>query len=135
MNPTVIRARAAVEEKVIAFMADFQAHDLDRLQAWFGEDSVVWAPPAGPVRGARRIKALFRAIFGRYREIRWTIERIYPVDERTVVYEHSSQGTLRRGTLYANRAVTILEFDANGKIARLSDFFKDTRTFSYGKMT
>ena len=129
------RSATSVEERVVAFMADFQAQDLERLEAWFGEDSVVWVPPAGPVRGARRIKALFRAIFRRYHDIRWTIEKVYPVDERTVIYEHASKGTLGRGAPYANRAVTILEFDPHGKIASLSDYFKDTRTFSYGKVT
>ena len=113
-------------------MQDLQTKDWRRLRHWFTEESEVWVPPARLVVGVGRVLALFRSIFRRYAELEWEVTRFYPVDSVTIIYETVSRGSLKGSegdTPYRNSIITVLEFDLQGKIKRLSDYFKDTAVF------
>ena len=120
------------QDRVRDFMRDIEARDWRRLRHWFTDKSWVWLPPAGPVVGVGRILALFRSIFRRYAELEWEVSRFYPVSSSTIIYETVSWGSLKGSdgdTPYRNSIITVLEFDLQGKIERLSDYFKDTTAF------
>jgi len=118
------------DELCRAFMRDLDAQEVDHLQAWFSAASVVWIPPRPPVRGARRIVALFRAALRGYRDIHWRVTRVHTVGPRQCIYFSESWGTRRSGAPYRNHIVTLVEFDEDGRIASLSDYFKDTAVFT-----
>jgi len=123
---------AAVRARACDFMRDLQSRDWRRLRRWFTGTSQVWLPPAGPVEGVGRILALFRGIFRRYAELEWEVTRFYPVNATTIIYETASWGFLKSDdgdTPYRNSIITVLEFDLQGKIERLSDYFKDPAAF------
>ena len=127
--PTML---AAVQDRVHDFMRDLRLKDCRRLRHWFSEESWVWLPPADPVVGVGRILALFRGIFRRYADLEWEVSRFYPVSSSTIIYETVSWGSLKGNdgdTPYRNSIITVLEFDLQGKIKRLSDYFKDPAAF------
>jgi len=119
-----------MRERVKAFMQDLQSKEIVNLKKWFGPDSQLWMPPGGPIEGASRILATFRKIFSRYKNLNWKVARIYPVDSRTFIFETDSWGVIGENRPYKNSILTIIEFDESGKIARLSDYFKDTAIFT-----
>ncbi|MBG9376565.1 nuclear transport factor 2 family protein [Panacibacter sp. DH6] len=107
-------------------MHDLQKRDPQQLEKWFTPESVVWIPPANPVKGKNKILVLFRAIFSRYKELNWQIEKIFEVADNQCVYFSSSWGAFRNGSNYKNRIVTEILFNEKGEITNLSDYFKDT---------
>jgi ketosteroid isomerase-like protein len=117
--------------RVHAFMDDMQSRDTRRLARWLTDATVFWVPPREPICGGKRILALLRAIFGMYGEMQWTVRHVYELSPSRVVYFHESVGTLaKNGEPYTNQIVTLIDFDADGRIAYLSDYFKSTATFS-----
>jgi ketosteroid isomerase-like protein len=115
-------------------MDDMNARDVARLSRWLSDDTVFWVPPREPVRGSRRIRALLRAIFSMYESLRWDVRHVYEVGPSRAVYFHETTGTRAKdGRAYANQVVTLVDFDAEGRIAYLSDYFKCTAGFSAPK--
>lgn len=114
-------------------MDDLETRDLERLRSWFTDESRLWIPPAGPVTGIRRILALFRATFRMYGEIHWRVTEVHPLGGSRYVYLTESWGTTDEGRPYRNDIATIVDFDEEGRIASLSDYFKDTAIFGSGR--
>lgn len=112
-----------------AFVRDLDAHDLRRLEPWFSEATLICIPPEEALRGTRRILAFFRAVFRRYEELHWRVTDVYPVAAGRCIYLTDSWGR-RGGAPYRNHIVTLIDFDAEGRIAYLSDYFKDTAAFT-----
>lgn len=117
----------------LAFMDDLETRDLERLRRWFTEQSVLWMPPRAPVQGSSRILATFRGIFRLYREIHWRVTEVHVVSDRRYIYATDSWGIIGDTTPYQNHILTIVEFGGDGRIAYLSDYFKDTAIFSAGR--
>jgi ketosteroid isomerase-like protein len=116
-------------QRCLDFMADLERRDPARLSRWFTDTSTLSIPPRPAVQGARRIQALFRAIFRLYADIHWRVTEVHELDARRCVYFSESWGTLQGGGPYANQIATLIEFDEAGHIASLSDYFKDTAVF------
>lgn len=114
----------------MAFMSDLERRDPARLRQWFSDESRLWMPPYEPITGARRILALFRAIFRHYAEIHWRVTEVHPAGPSRYVYLTDSWGTLDGGEPYRNHIATLVEFDDQGRIRYLSDYFKDTAVFA-----
>ena len=73
----------------------------------------------------------FEEIFRRYPEIHWRVTAFYPLESPDLcVYFTDSWGTTALQTPYRNKVVTLLAFDAGGRITQLSDYFKDTSCFA-----
>jgi limonene-1,2-epoxide hydrolase len=118
-------------ERVLAFMEDMQSRDVQRLARWMTEGTVFWVPPRAPVQGGRRVLALLRAIFGMYDTLDFTVRHLYEVTPSRVVYFHETTGVLAKGGgPYTNQVVTLIDFDADDRIAYLSDYFKTAVAFS-----
>ena len=111
-------------------MEDMHSGDACRVANWFAEDSELWIPPAAPIKGHSRIKALFRAMFGRYEFLTWHIVDILPVGPMRCIHICESHGKLKGFAEYRNRVITDICFNEAGKITSLSDYFKDTSVFS-----
>lgn len=119
-----------MECKVNAFMEDLNSLKVENLEKWFNEDSTIWIPPAGQVTGARRILALFRAIFRKYSKLEWRVDSVFSIGSHQFFYQTSSRGNFANDSEYRNQICTIIHFCENGKIKYLSDYFKDTSCFN-----
>jgi ketosteroid isomerase-like protein len=117
-------------ELIRSFVDDLNTKDIRLLEAWFTDETSLWIPPRDPVTGARRIAALFRAVFRMYDELHWRVTDIYSIGEAGWVYLTDSWGALKGGVPYNNSIVTVIRFNGDGKIVYLSDYFKDT---SFGR--
>lgn len=114
-------------------MKDMHSNNACLVAAWFTEESELWIPPAQPVKGHTRIKALFRAMFNRYEFLQWNVLDILPVTANRCIHICESHGKLKGHDAYRNRVITDIVFDDNGKIVSLSDYFKDTSVFNCSK--
>lgn len=111
-------------------MVDMESNDASRVAGWFTENSTLWIPPAGPICGLSKIRALFRALFSRYDFIHWNIIDILPVSATRCIHICDSWGSMKGIPAYTNRVITDITFDDSGKILSLSDYFKDTAIFA-----
>ncbi len=117
-----------IKNRCVAFMTDLDTKDTKQLSNWFVEKSQVWIPPGQPVEGSSRIIAQFRAIFRRYKDLNWKVNEVFQLSENRGLCISSSWGTIN-GKPYSNELVTDFTFNNEGKILRLSDYFKDTSCF------
>lgn len=106
-------------------MSDLQSRDLKKIAEWFHETSIVWVPPALPVTGCNRILALFRAILKKYDSIQWKVAEVHHLETNRYFYISESWGITDKGVSYKNLIATDITFNREGKIERLSDFFKN----------
>ena len=118
-----------MKEKILQFMQAMESNDPHSVSDWFTEHSTLWIPPAGPIIGLSRIKALFRALFNRYEEVHWRIIDILPVSENRCIHICDAWGKMKGKDNYSNRVMTDITFDEDGKILHLSDYFKNTAVF------
>jgi hypothetical protein len=118
-----------MKQKCVEFMQDLQSRDLNKIGEWFLEDSQVWVPPASPVTGSNRILALFRAILKRYNSIQWKVTEVHHLEQNRYFYISESWGMTGTSMPYRNTIATDITFNPEGKIERLSDYFKDTAVF------
>lgn len=116
-------------------MADLGRRDAEALKKWFTEKSVLWMPPAPPIEGERRILVAFRVIFRAYTDLNWSVKEVYSVGNNRFIYMTDSWGTIGRDMPYKNNILTVIDFDADGRIVYLSDYFKDTAIFHAEKKT
>jgi len=106
-----------------------ERRDHRALEEWFAEEAEVWIPPRPPVRGGRRILALFRVLFRRYADLHWRVTAVHALGDRRCIYLTDSWGSVDGAEPYHNHVMSLLEFDEDGRIASLSDYFKDTAAF------
>jgi limonene-1,2-epoxide hydrolase len=118
-----------MKERILAFMEAMQSNDPARISDWFSDDAKLWIPPAQPIEGISKVKALFRAMFIRYEFLKWDIVDILPVDGNRCIHICDSHGKLKGCDEYRNRVITDITFNKDGKISSLSDYFKDTAIF------
>ncbi|MCU7612946.1 nuclear transport factor 2 family protein [Chryseobacterium sp. GMJ5] len=116
--------------KISHFMQDLNSLNIEKLEKWFTDESVIWIPPSKQISGKNRILALFRAIFRRYENIEWQIAEIFPLGNNKYFYQTSSSGNMPGKGVYTNDICTIVHFSDNGTILYLSDYFKDTKVFN-----
>jgi len=112
---------------VLLFEA-MNTRELSGLLALLADDAVFHFPGTRPIEGPDRIRRFIEILFHRYPELRFAVGRVI-ADETSVAVEWTNRGTSRKGEPYANAGVTVLVL-RDGRIAYLSDTFKDTTVFS-----
>jgi hypothetical protein len=124
-------AEQRLRSLVMGFMDDFCSRDVSRLRKWVAESCVLSMPPIEPIRGASRVLAAFRIILrNNFSEVFWKVTDIYPVGPKRCIYACDSWGVIGKNTPYKNSLLTIIDFDADGRITFISDYFKDTAIFA-----
>ncbi|MDB5051918.1 MAG: nuclear transport factor 2 family protein [Fibrobacteres bacterium] len=118
-----------VRELARRFILDLNSRDLEKLMGWFLEETQLWIPPAPLVQGSKRISLLLKLIFRRYSDIQWEITELYQASDSIILVEMRSFGTFTSGKLYENNLISLIKYNASGKIFYISDFFKNTAVF------
>jgi ketosteroid isomerase-like protein len=110
-----------------AFLAAFNAHDVDAIMAFFTEDCV-FEMPRGPAPGGRRlvgrdaVREGIRSRFEGIPDIRYEDERHFVCGDRGVS-EWTIHGTQRTGEPIEVRGCDLFEF-TGGLISRKDSYWK-----------
>ena len=104
------------------------SRDLDSLSGILAPDAVFHFPGTGPIEGAEAIARFLKILLRRFPELTFTPGRTIVEEERAAV-EWTNKGKDRKGIPYHNAGVTVLEL-REGRIAYMSDTFKDTAVFT-----
>ncbi|KQS91326.1 hypothetical protein ASG21_02245 [Chryseobacterium sp. Leaf394] len=110
-------------------MQDLNSLNIEKLEKWFTDETVISIPPAKEISGKSRILALFRAIFRRYEKIEWSVSEIFNLGNEKYFYQTHSLGYMYGKGMYKNEICTVIQFSDCGKILYLSDYFKDVKVF------
>jgi ketosteroid isomerase-like protein len=98
--------------------------DVSHLEQYLAEDAVFDFPGSGRIEGPRRIRVFLKALFRKYPRLEFSVECILVDNDRAcAVWNNAGQD--RKGNPYQNSGVTFMRF-SDGKIAFISDYFKDT---------
>ena len=112
---------------VAAVFEAMNGRDLELLAGWLAPDAVFDFPGTAPLEGPDRITRFIKILFHRYPRLEFTTGRVI-ADEAAAAVEWTNEGEDRRGEPYRNAGVTVVEL-RDGKIAYMSDTFKDTVVF------
>ncbi len=115
------------DKNIIEFFEFFNGRDLKRMKALLAEDARFYFPKTQPLLSPDRILKFLHVLFRQYPELVFTVHRTIVQDNRAAVH-WTNRGKNRRGAPYENEGMTLLEMK-EGKIAFISDFFKDTEKF------
>ena len=91
------------------------------------EETTLYFPKTQPLVGRDRITRFFKILFKQYPELFFDVKQtICDQNRGAILWENL--GKNRRGELYQNEGVTIMEI-TDGKVVLISDFLKDTEIF------
>ena len=108
-----------------ALFGAMNARDPAAFAALLAEGAVFHFPGTEPIEGAARIEKFVKILFFKYPALAFRPGRVICDDHRAAV-EWTNEGASRDGAPYRNAGVTVIELDADGRVAYLSDTFKDT---------
>ena len=113
------------------FFDALSANEIDRAASVFASEGVLLFPGVRPMEGRALVKRMLGIIRRRYDEISW--RPIGPVVSSNgwIVTSWSVHGTFKGAhQSYDNEVLSLARLDDDGRIAMLSDYFKDTGAFS-----
>ena len=119
MNPIT------AEELAVALFHAMNARDPAAFAAHLCGDAVFHFPGTKPIEGAARIERFLKILFFKFPALAFEVGRVI-ADERRAAVEWTNRGTSRDGAPYQNAGVTVIELGKEGRVAYLSDTFKDT---------
>ena len=105
-------------------------NDIDRAASVFAESGVLLFPGIRPIKGRALVKRMLGLIRRKYERIEW--QPIGPTISSNgwMVTTWEVSGRFEGTSLpYENEVLSLGRLDENGKIAMLSDYFKDTVAF------
>ena len=107
--------------------AGLNQKNLDELSDELADDAVFLFPKTAPLVGKKKILSFMKVLIRRYPNLIFTLGRMTG-DETLGAVEWTNHGNAKNGEPYENAGVTFLEV-RDGKIAYISDTFKDTDKF------
>lgn len=108
-----------------ALFRAMNARDPAAFASLLAEGAVFHFPGTAPVEGCARIEKFVKILFFKFPALAFEPRRVI-CDDRHAAVEWTNEGTSRDGAPYRNAGVTVIELDADGRVAYLSDTFKDT---------
>lgn len=112
------------------FFDALSANDIGRAADVFAADGVLLFPGLRPVSGRPLVKRMLSLIRRRYSSISWEMNSTIYADS-WLVSAWSVFGKFQQtGSKYENEGVSLIKLDDAGRIIMLSDYFKDTLSFS-----
>lgn len=112
------------------FFGALSSGDIETASNTFAPDGELLFPGLRPVQGRPLVKRMLGIIRRRYDIIDWQPDRPLIQHDRWMLTSWRVRGVFR-GTFqsYENEGVSLIRLEAHGKIAMLSDYFKDTLAF------
>ena len=105
--------------------------DIERAADVFARDGVLLFPGVRAMQGQALVRRMLGIIRRRYQEITWRPIGPFIGSDGWTVTSWSVSGTFTHtGLPYENEVLSLVRLNQDGKIAILSDYFKDTLAFS-----
>ena len=112
------------------FFDALSANDIGRAADVFAADGVLLFPGLRSVSGRPLVKRMLGLIRRKYSNITWNINSTIYADS-WLVSAWSVYGEFQQtGAKYENEGISLIKLDPAGRITMLSDYFKDTLSFS-----
>jgi len=83
------------EQTVRAFIAAFNANDLERIMAFFAADAVYHNIPVQPVQGTAAIRAVLQGFMGMASEVDWVVHHLAETPDGVVMTERTDRFLVR----------------------------------------
>ena len=83
------------ESVVRAFVAAFNANDLERIMGFFCEDAVYHNIPVPPVKGLTAIRGVIQGFLGMASQVDWIVHALASTPEGVVLSERSDRFLIR----------------------------------------
>ncbi len=129
-TPRPFPKQACFDMKLDFFDA-LSAGDIDTAIKVFAEDGVLLFPGLRPVLGHALLRRILKIIRQRYDDIAWDPPGVIVCSGDWVATAWTVRGTFKRsGLAYYNEGLSLVRLDDEGRIAVLSDYFKDTLAFT-----
>ena len=106
------------------FFDAMNARDFTALELHLSRDVIFDFPGVDLIDGSRRMLLFLKLLFRAYARLVFTVEEVLVDEERACVL-WTNEGQTADGLPYRNSGVTVMRF-SGGRIAYLSDYFKDT---------
>lgn len=88
------------------------------------EDAALDFPGPGRIKSRKKIISFLKALFRRFPRLEFTVHDIIAEGDRACIV-WTNEGERNDGQPYSNSGITLLHM-SDGKIAFISDYFKDT---------
>ncbi len=128
INESKRRSAVTPKEAAHAVFEAMNRRELDGLAPLLSPDAVFDFPGAGRIEGPKAIERFLKILFRRFPRLVFTPGRVIAEGDAVAV-EWTNEGEDRKGAPYQNAGVTVIVLE-DGRIASLSDTFKDTASFS-----
>jgi limonene-1,2-epoxide hydrolase len=83
------------QDVVRAFIAAFNANDLERIMGFFAEGAVYHNMPLQPVQGTAAIRAVIQGFMGMASEVDWVVHHLAETPEGVVLTERTDRFLVR----------------------------------------
>jgi limonene-1,2-epoxide hydrolase len=83
------------QDVVRAFIAAFNANDLERIMGFFAEGAVYHNMPLQPVQGTAAIRAVIQGFMGMASEVDWVVHQLAETPEGVVLTERTDRFLVR----------------------------------------
>ena len=104
--------------------------NVDKAAGTFASNGTLLFPGLRPVEGRPLVRRMLGIIRRRYDHIRWRPTGPAIGSGSWLVTGWSVSGTFKNSVLpYENEVLSLIRLDTEGRISRLSDYFKDTLAF------
>lgn len=114
----------------VDFFDALSAGDIDKAANTFALEGTLLFPGLRPVQGRSLVKRMLGIIRRRYETISWSRTSPFIGSDGWLVTSWSVSGTFKESALlYENEVLSLVRLSADGRIAMLSDYFKDTLAF------
>ncbi len=113
--------------KVVEFFEFLSARSLERMAEYLRGDARLLFPKTQPLDGKERILKFFKILFRQFPELVFSVEETICEGNRVAAHWRN-RGRDRKNEPYENEGVTLFFFE-EGRVALMSDFFKDTGKF------
>jgi limonene-1,2-epoxide hydrolase len=109
------------QETVRAFIAAFNANDLDRIMGFFTDDAVYHNIPVQPVQGTAAIRAVLQSFMGMASEVDWVVHHLAETPDGVVLTERTDR--FRVGGRWIELPVMGAFALQGGRVAAWRDYF------------
>ncbi len=116
-----------MDARINSFFEAMSRQDTAFLESELREDASFRFPKTEDLIGRDRIIKFFRLLFRRYPQLEFRLKAVLVDGDRAAAH-WTNRGRSRSGEDYANEGVTWMEW-RDGKLAFISDFFKNTEAF------